>query len=101
VLAAPGQSAIEIRRMIGHGLSVTEALVSATSGGAYALGFDAHAGTVEPGKRADLLLLDRDPLERPELLSKRERVWLVIQHGTPVADAALEPAFDEVRSCAL
>jgi hypothetical protein len=39
-------------------------------------------------------VLDRNPLERPELLSERERVWLVIQHGTPVAGTALERAFD-------
>jgi imidazolonepropionase-like amidohydrolase len=49
---------------------------------------------VEPGKLADLLVLDGDPLERPELLSQRERVWLVIQHGTPVAGAALERKLD-------
>jgi imidazolonepropionase-like amidohydrolase len=83
-------SAIEIRRMIAHGLSATEALVAATSGGAYALGLDAHVGTVAVGKRADLLVLDGDPLERPELLGRREHVWLVIQHGAPVAGAALE-----------
>ena len=83
-------TAIEIRRMIAHGLSATEALVAATSGGAYALGLDAHVGTVAVGKRADLLVLDGDPLERPELLGRREHVWLVIQHGAPVAGAALE-----------
>jgi imidazolonepropionase-like amidohydrolase len=83
-------TAIEIRRMIAHGLSANEALVAATAGGAYALGLDAHVGSVAPGKRADLLVLDRDPLTRPESLGERERVWLVIQHGTPVAGAALE-----------
>jgi imidazolonepropionase-like amidohydrolase len=87
-------TAIEIRRMIAHGLSATEALVSATAGSAYALGLDAQVGSVEPGKLADLLVLDGDPLERPELLSQRERVWLVIQHGTPVAGAALERKLD-------
>lgn len=87
-------TAIEIRRMIAHGLSATEALVSATAGSAYALGLDAHIGSVEPGKLADLLVLDGDPLERPELLSQREQAWLVIQHGTPVAGAALEPKLD-------
>jgi imidazolonepropionase-like amidohydrolase len=69
VLAARRQSAIEIRRMISHGLSVTEALVSATAGGAPALGLDAHVGSVEPGERADLLVLDGDPLTRQELLA--------------------------------
>jgi imidazolonepropionase-like amidohydrolase len=83
-------TAIEIRRMIAHGLSANEALVAATAGGAYALGLEAHVGTVAVGKRADLLVLDDDPFERPESLGEREHVWLVIQHGTPVAGAAVE-----------
>jgi imidazolonepropionase-like amidohydrolase len=82
--------AIEIRRMIAHGMSANEALVAATTGSAYALGLDAHAGSVAVGKRADLLVLDGDPLERPGILGEREHIWLVIQHGTPVAGAALE-----------
>jgi imidazolonepropionase-like amidohydrolase len=40
--------AIEIGRMIAHGVSATEALVSATAGGAPALGLDAHVGSVDP-----------------------------------------------------
>jgi imidazolonepropionase-like amidohydrolase len=82
--------AVETRRMIAHGLSANEALVAATAGSAYALGLDAHVGSVAVGQRADLLVLDGDPLERPESLGERERIWLVIQHGTPVAGAALE-----------
>ena len=61
-------SAIEIRRMIAHGLTATEALVAATAGSAYALGLDDHVGTVAPGKLADLLVIDGDPLAHPELL---------------------------------
>jgi imidazolonepropionase-like amidohydrolase len=80
--------------MIAHGLSATEALVAATAGSAYALGLDGHVGSVAVGKRADLLVLDGDPLERPELLGRREHVWLVIQHGSPVAGAALERDLD-------
>ncbi|MFC7141343.1 amidohydrolase [Halosimplex aquaticum] len=42
-------------------LSVTDALRAYTSGAAYA-GFDEHRlGTVEPGKLADLVVLDRSP----------------------------------------
>jgi imidazolonepropionase-like amidohydrolase len=83
-------TAIEIRRMIAHGLSAAEALVAATAGGAYALGLDAHVGTVTVGKRADLLVLDDDPLLGPASLGQRDNVWLVIQHGAPVAGASLE-----------
>ncbi|MFB6157123.1 MAG: amidohydrolase [Haloferacaceae archaeon] len=46
-------------------LDVTEALRAYTRGGAYA-GFDEdRLGTVEVGKRADLVVLDRSPWEHP------------------------------------
>lgn len=83
-------TAIEVKRMIAHGLSAAEALVAATAGGACALGLDAHIGSVAVGKRADLLVLDGDPLQRPEVLGSREHVWLVMQHGVPVAGTALQ-----------
>ena len=38
------------------------AIAAATSVAARLLGLDAEIGTVEPGKRADLLLVDGDPL---------------------------------------
>ena len=76
--------------MIDHGLTAHETLVAATSGAAFALGLDDHVGTVEPGRLADLLVVDGDPLERPELLRERDAIWLVLQLGEPVAGAALE-----------
>ena len=80
----------ELLRMNEAGLTATEALVAATAGSAYALGLSAHVGTVEPGKLADLLVVDGDPLVRPELLCERERIWLVLRLGAPVAGTALE-----------
>ena len=82
----------ELLRMVEAGLSTHDALVAATSGGAYALGLAEHVGTVEPGKLADLLVVDGDPLVRPELLCERERIWLVLRLGAPVAGTALELA---------
>jgi imidazolonepropionase-like amidohydrolase len=82
----------ELLRMVEAGLSPHDALVAATSGGAYALGLDGHVGTVEPGKLADLLVVDGDPLARPQLLCERDRIWLVLRLGEPVAGVALERA---------
>ncbi|MDP9286090.1 MAG: amidohydrolase family protein [Actinomycetota bacterium] len=81
----------ELLRMVEAGLSTCEALVAATSGSACALGLTEHVGTVEPGKLADLLVVDGDPLARPEVLCERARIWLVLRLGTPVAGTALEP----------
>jgi imidazolonepropionase-like amidohydrolase len=45
---------------------------------------------VEAGRIADLVVVDGDPLSVPGLLRRRERIWLVLQLGEPVAGVALE-----------
>ena len=81
---------LEICRMVHHGLSAAEGLVAATGTAARALGLAEQVGTVEPGKLADLLITDGDPVLEPELLTNPARIWLVLQLGVPVAGQALE-----------
>lgn len=76
---------LELLRMIHHGLSSTDALRAATSVAAEAIGLQEHIGTVEAGKLADLLVVDGDVLDEPELLLNPARIWLVMQLGQPVA----------------
>ncbi|MHB1568160.1 MAG: amidohydrolase family protein, partial [Solirubrobacteraceae bacterium] len=83
-----GDTALELARMIHHGLSAAEAIRSATSVAAEALGLEEFVGTVQPGKLADLLVVDGDPLQHPELLRDPNRIWLVLQLGAPVAGVA-------------
>jgi imidazolonepropionase-like amidohydrolase len=80
----------ELLRMVEAGLPAPDALVAATSGGTYALGLADHVGTVEPGKVADLVVVDGDPLAEPALLCDRRRIWLVVRGGAAVAGQALE-----------
>ena len=80
----------EVQQMIQHGLTPAEALTAATSTAAQALGLAEHIGTVHEGKLADLLIVDGDPFEEPDLLSNPSRIWLVLQLGVPVAGQALE-----------
>lgn len=80
--------ALEIRRMIAHGLSPSQALSAATHDAAQALGIEQQVGTIEVGKLADLAVIDGDPLADPALLSDRDRIWLVLQAGRMVAGAA-------------
>ena len=86
----PHRSALELLRMIHMGLTPQEGLIAATAGAAAAVGLSEHVGTIEVGKLADLLVVDGDPLARPELLLERESIWLVARLGTPVAGTALE-----------
>ncbi len=52
----------ELEAMQAAGLATPEVLSAATAGGALALGQTAECGSIERGKRADLLLLNADPL---------------------------------------
>jgi imidazolonepropionase-like amidohydrolase len=83
-------TALELVRMIHHGLTAEEALRSATAVAAEAAGLEDHIGTVQAGRLADLVVVDGDVLEAPEVLLDRERIWAVLQLGELVAGAALE-----------
>jgi imidazolonepropionase-like amidohydrolase len=89
---------LEFARMVHHGLTPAEALHSATSVGAMAAGLEEYIGTVTPGRLADLVVLDGDLLQTPELLLDPQRIWLVFQLGEPVAGAALEARESLFRS---
>jgi hypothetical protein len=54
----------ELELLVESGLSPAEAIRCATLNNARALGRDAQVGTIEPGKLADLVLLDANPLEQ-------------------------------------
>ncbi|HEY4160474.1 MAG TPA: amidohydrolase family protein, partial [Candidatus Saccharimonadales bacterium] len=87
---AAASTALEVQRMIFHGLTSFESLQAGTKNAAEALGLSDQIGTVEEGRLADLLILDGDPLAKPELLCDSRKIWLVLQLGTPVAGQALE-----------
>ncbi len=63
-LAVPGASIhVELAGLVAAGLSPYEALRAATSGGAEFLEAAAEIGTIAAGRRADLLLVESNPLE--------------------------------------
>ena len=53
----------ELSLLTTAGLSASEVLSIATRNGAQALGIISEAGTIERGKRADLVILEGNPLE--------------------------------------
>lgn len=64
----------EIEILVESGFSAVEALTAATRNGAIALGKLDELGTLEAGKRADLLLLEANPLEDVRNLRKIDRL---------------------------
>ena len=72
-------------------LRPAEAFYLATQGGAEALGLDRTVGTLEPGKEADLLVLDPaalGPYGDPGELEPEELVSLCVYRGNPHATVA-------------
>jgi imidazolonepropionase-like amidohydrolase len=67
------------------GLTPMEAIVAATRSSAEGLGLESDVGTLEPGKAADFLLIDGDPVADIRALRKIARVYrsgrLVVDHG--------------------
>jgi imidazolonepropionase-like amidohydrolase len=86
----PGDNATELVRMVEGGLTPLEAIAAATSAAARALGLHDQVGVVAPGKAADLVVVDGDPLEDIRVLTDRAKIWLVVQAGRPVAGRAVD-----------
>ena len=76
-----GENAQELERMVALGMTPMEAIVAATSAAAALLGFSHTLGTIEPGKDADLLGVDGNPLKRVAVLRDREKLHGVMQAG--------------------
>ncbi|MGH7500291.1 MAG: amidohydrolase family protein [Longimicrobiales bacterium] len=68
----------ELLALAGNELMPHEALRAATVVGARKLGIDQHVGTIEPGRVADLLIVNGDPLTDLEALFD---VWIVLTGG--------------------
>ena len=67
-------SQMELMLLVEAGLTPAEALRAATMNPARALGRDMDAGMLEPGKLADLVILDADPLSDIRNIVKVHRV---------------------------
>lgn len=87
-LVPHGQNLRELALLVEFGLAPMAAIVAGTSTAARLCGVDDELGTIEPGKRADVVVVDGDPLARIELLSDPANVVLVLKDGQVAKDTA-------------
>lgn len=66
----------EIENMVAAGLTPMEAIVAGTRNGAEVLGLGAELGTIAPGKSADFIVLEANPLEDITNTRKIAQVYL-------------------------
>jgi imidazolonepropionase-like amidohydrolase len=78
-----GRNADEFELMVKNGMTPVQALEAATVNAADLLGLSADVGTLEPGKRADLIAVDGDPLADVTVL---KRVPFVMKDGAVFKD---------------
>lgn len=83
----------EMGELVAAGLSPAEALRAATWNGAVFLNLTDSYGTVEPGKRADLVILDANPLED---IGNTRRIKAVLFGGRYFDRNALDQLLDQV-----
>jgi imidazolonepropionase-like amidohydrolase len=77
------------------GLSPLEALRAATLGGAEAIGFASDLGSIEAGKLADLVVLNRNPLEN---IRATTDIRYVMKNGVLLDGETLDQLWPEKRS---
>jgi imidazolonepropionase-like amidohydrolase len=85
----------ELSYLVQAGLTPYEAIAAATSGAARFLNLAGEFGTVKTGLRADLLLVDRNPLEDVHNVAKRSGVML---RGKWFSESELQGALNKVAA---
>ena len=68
-----------------------EALLACTRENAYAVGLEDEVGVISPGKLADIIILDQDPLKDIRILQGGRHLTNVIKDGKLVALSGVSP----------
>jgi imidazolonepropionase-like amidohydrolase len=73
------------------GMSPMDAILAATRNNAEALGWAGQVGRLEAGARADILIVDGDPLSDIAILGRPEKIQVVIKDGIEIDRGAAIP----------
>ncbi len=76
-----GDNALEMEELARSGFTTMEVIQMATKNGALALGLESEIGTIAGGKRADFLVIGKNPLVDMSALVDRGNIRCVVQAG--------------------
>jgi imidazolonepropionase-like amidohydrolase len=79
-----GENALEYQLMVDRGMPAEQAVVAGAINAARLLRLDSEIGSIEPGKIADLIVVDGNPLEDIRVL--HDRVQIVMRGGEIYTD---------------
>lgn len=85
-----GSNAEELAQMVELGMTPMQAIVATTKTAAECSDIGHLTGTLAPGKRADLLAVDGDPLADIAILQDRDRLALIMKDGQPFKNRLTE-----------
>jgi imidazolonepropionase-like amidohydrolase len=84
-------NARELQCMVEIGMSSMQALQAATGWAAECLGIEPDVGTIQPGRLADLVVVDGDPLQDITVLQDLQRIKMVFKEGQLCIDRRMGP----------
>ncbi len=81
-----GNNAHEISCLVEAGMTPMQAIVAATGDAADCMGLGGEIGRIEAGKRADVILVDGNPLDDVTMLERGAAVRFVMKDGVTFVD---------------
>jgi imidazolonepropionase-like amidohydrolase len=84
-------NARELQYLVAAGMSPMQALQAATGRAAECLGIADDVGTIQPGKLADLVVVEGDPLQDITVLQDLQRMRMVFKEGQLCVDRRVSP----------
>ncbi len=81
-----GNNAHEISCLVEAGMTPMQAIAAATGDAADCIGLGQEIGSIEAGKKADVILVDGNPLEDVKILERGDAVQYVMKNGVTFLD---------------
>ena len=81
-----GNNAHELSCLVEAGMTPMQAIVAGTGDAAKCVGLESEIGTIATGKRADLILVDSNPLDDVSILERGKAVRYVVKDGVTYLD---------------